>query len=533
MAHKPSPAGTLTDRVDAEIAQILQELKQGASRMTSVAYDTAWLARLAGPFPGRGFEAALNWLRRSQHKDGSWGGRILHYHDRIVCTLAAIIALRRLGIGGEDEQRIQLGEAFLWRENGRLHHDANDTIGFPILALSLVNEALEVGLDIPRDLYQDVAKIEKKLNMLGHNPQLWRYTTLIVSLEAVRNYITDSTDFIEANGSVGTSPAATVATLLNSASPDSRSLTYLQEVMEEQGDGGAPFVKPFDIFEPLWTLNHFRLSEAISPDHPEVQRILDFVWEMWSPDKGLSYSPYFHVPDLDDTAVAFVLLKWGGYPVDANVFKTYEHDQHFCCYPGELDQSLSVNIRTLAALQMDKQHPQVEAWTRKISAMLRRSDLTGYFWFDKWHMSPYYLTSTAIWSLHGVVDDLLPSRIKWIVRTQRDDGGWGYYHQSTVEETAYCLQALLFWDRYTQERVESSVIHAAANYLVQHLEADDLPPLWIGKSLYTPTNVVRSAILAALYSYREYNAGISMFSQVASKRKLKDVSKSLSQNGRH
>jgi len=31
------------------------------------------------------------------------------------------------------------------------------------------------------------------------------------------------------------------------------------------------------------------------------------------------------------------------------------------------------------------------------------------------------------------------------------------------------------------------------------------PPLWIGKSLYTPRNVVRSAVLAALYSYREHS----------------------------
>ena len=184
---------------------------------------------------------------------------------------------------------------------------------------------------------------------------------------------------------------------------------------------------------------------------------------------------------------------------------------------GELDQSLSVNIRLLAALQMDRQYQHFDTWTEKISAMLRRSDLTGYFWFDKWHISPYYLTSTAVWSLFGVVDDLLPSRIKWILQTQREDGGWGYYHQSTVEETAYCLHALLFWNQHSSERIDPTCLHSAARYLMDRYHNTHYPPLWIGKSLYTPRNVVRSAVLAALYSYREFTNAqqpVTLFSNV-------------------
>ncbi len=502
MTNRPAVNTQVNDQLDADIAQLLRSLKRDSSSMDSVAYDTSWIARLSPLYPGQGFDEALPWLRERQHGDGSWGGEILHYHDRVISTLAAMIALHTAGQGEGDARRVRQGAAFLWRENGRLHHDANDTIGFPILAFSLVSEALELGLDVPRDLYQDVVKIEKKLNMLGHNPQSWRYTTLVVSLEALRSYIPDDADFIEANGSVGTSPAATAAALLKRS--DVRSVRYLQQVVAEQADGGAPFVKPFDIFESLWTLNHLRLAEAITPNDPDVRRVLDFVWSMWSPENGLSYSPYFPVTDLDDTAVAFGLLRWGGYAVNADVFKPYEHDQHFCCYPGELDQSLSVNIRLLAALQMDRDYHQFDAWTQKISAMLRRSDLTGYFWFDKWHISPYYLTSTAIWSLYGVVDDLLPSRIKWILQTQRDDGGWGYYHRSTIEETAYCLHALLFWDQHASERIDPACLHTAAQYMMKHYHDAHYPSLWIGKSLYTPRNVVQSAVLSALYSYREY-----------------------------
>src|SRR5215207_4850918 len=167
------------DIIDTSIQEVLVSLARNTSVSSSAAYDTAWVARIARQFPGHGFESALPWLRRNQHADGSWGGEVLHYHDRIISTLSSIIALHEVGEGYEDEQRLRAGENFLWRENGRLNHDSNDTIGFPVLAVALVNEAMKLGLDVPRDLYRDVAKIEKKLNMLAHNPQAWRQTTLI------------------------------------------------------------------------------------------------------------------------------------------------------------------------------------------------------------------------------------------------------------------------------------------------------------------------------------------------------------------
>lgn len=503
----PGYERTSTDiKPDVMIEQINDLLDVlGESRLDSAPYDTAWLARLSAYVDLPEFKQALAWLRDHQYADGSWGGQALYYHDRFICTLAAIIALRVAGQGRHDAARIRHGERFIWENLGRLHIDVGDTIAFPVLVVSLIREARNLGLDVPAHVTQNVAVIEKKLNLLGSDPRRWRYTSMSFSLEAVPPYLPDqsafaSADFILENGSVGTSPAATAAHMIYTGHYSTTMLDYLQRAVAHQGDGGVPDITPAELFEIAWSLHPLWVSGAITPDHPSIRRHLQSLWAHWSPESGTSCSEYFPVPDLDDTATVFSLLRWGGYPVNADVFTYYENDSHFQCYPGEANFSLSVNIRTLAALQTEKGHPQYDGWNQKISTLLRRYDLDHLLWFDKWHISPYYLTNVAVSSLHGVLDELLPSRIQWIIKTQKADGGWGYFNGSTPEETALGLQALLFWDRHVA-RIDSDVLDAAAHYLMTHYRTTNHVPFYIGKCLYMPQHVVQATILAALYAY--------------------------------
>src|SRR5438093_4799611 len=91
--------------LDLEIDALLSRLGEG--HVDGVAYDTAWAARLAPLYPGYGFEEALEWLREHQAEDGTWGAPVIHYHDRFISTLAAIIAFRETGRESRDERRIK------------------------------------------------------------------------------------------------------------------------------------------------------------------------------------------------------------------------------------------------------------------------------------------------------------------------------------------------------------------------------------------------------------------------------------------
>ncbi|MBZ0308137.1 MAG: hypothetical protein K8I82_18875, partial [Anaerolineae bacterium] len=212
-----------------QIEELVRRLGEG--KIDSVPYDTAWIARLAPHFKGYGFEDALDWIRGHQHADGSWGSDFLHYHDRFICTLASIITLYENGEERQDAERIHQAEMYLWREMGRLRFDADDTIGFPVLVVALVDEAHRMGFDIPLNIYRNAEIIEKKLNYLGSDPTQWRYTSMSFSLEAARPYfpapdVIHGSDFMLDNGSVGASPAATAAYLLHSRMNDDSALGY-------------------------------------------------------------------------------------------------------------------------------------------------------------------------------------------------------------------------------------------------------------------------------------------------------------------
>jgi halimadienyl-diphosphate synthase len=133
---------------------------------------------------------------------------------------------------------------------------------------------------------------------------------------------------------------------------------------------------------------------------------------------------------------------------------------------------------------------------QKVLHFLREIRAGNPFWLDKWHASPYYTTGLGVIACSGLDDEIGRSAVHWIVNSQNDDGSWGYYDIPTAEETAYCLQALALW-RNSGKAVRDGALERGAVWLAEHIDPP-YPPLWIGKCLYCPVRVVRSAILSAL-----------------------------------
>lgn len=494
---------SLDEHLHIELTELLSNLGNG--RTDGVAYDTAWVARLSKKYDHEPFERSLNWLRQHQYLDGTWGAPISHYHDRYLSTLAAITALQSTGRENKDARRIKRGEDALWRIVGRLAHDDHDTIGFPVLAIKLTEEAQHLGLDVPQppvrfaDAYSK--RVEKMLNQSNRD---WRGSPLSFSLEVLRLELQKSDTIFDGNHSVAVSPSATAGYLLENE--NTAAMTYLLDSLADEGTGSARAVDPINSFETSWAINHLRYANLISPDNVDVKRVLDKLWDTYSQKGGLGYSSYNRLADVDGTAAGWAALKWAGYPVNAEIFAKYEAEEHFYGFIGETDPAVSGHVRLLVSLKMlDDDDPRKIAWIPKILRALTWFDKNNSFWTDKWHTSPYYVNATATWALHGLANELAQSRLKWILRTQNDDGGWGYFNTSTPEETAYCMEALLWWDRHV-ERIDDSLLNQAANYLTPHITDERYTPLWIGKSLYSPHYVVKAAILGAMYRYLNRDA---------------------------
>src|SRR5213593_514286 len=76
--------------------------------LSDTAYDTAWVAAAPAIEDRRTtrFPSPLQWLVEHLLPDGSWGGVIRYEHDRVLCTLAALVPLATFGRRATDRHAI-------------------------------------------------------------------------------------------------------------------------------------------------------------------------------------------------------------------------------------------------------------------------------------------------------------------------------------------------------------------------------------------------------------------------------------------
>jgi halimadienyl-diphosphate synthase len=473
----------------------------GPGHMGSTAYDTAWAARL-GELDCDLSVRSLAWLAENQLPDGSWGARApFYYHDRVICTLAAMIALGYHGRRGDDRIKMERGrnalEQIVSGATGGLRADPNGaTVGFELIAPTLAAEAEKLGLiknQGDRILGRLSKKRAKKLAYLKDN-LISRHVTMSFSAEMVgtdETHMLDAENLQECNGSVGVSPSATAYFATHIKRGDESSLNYLRNAVTT--DGGMPNVAPFDVFEIAWSLWNLGMIPGLEVT-PELKPHIEFLSRAWEPGKGVGYTTNCSIKDCDDSAITYSALLRFGIQKDLAVLLAYEEDDHFRCFDLEVDPSISANIHVLGALAqtgLNKKSLSVQT----ILSFLQKAKGSNPYWVDKWHISPYYTTAHAIIACADFAKEVVEEAVQWILQTQNIDGSWGMY-LPTAEETAYAMQALWVWNEKVA-RVPKGALQDGARWLRQHMDPP-YPPLWIGKCLYNPNLVIRSAVISAL-----------------------------------
>jgi len=481
------------------ITKLIDEI--GPGHMGRTAYDTAWAARL-GEVDWSLSSHSLAWLAENQLPDGSWGAAApMYYHDRVLCTLAAMIVLTYRGRRGQDKIQIEKGRLALERIVGGatqgLQADPNGaTVGFEMIAPTLAAEAERLGI-IKRQGDRILGRLSrqraKKLSYLKDN-MISRNVTMAFSAEMASSdgkHMLDVNNLQEANGSVGVSPSATAYFATYVKKGDEPALQYLRSVIEP--DGGMPNVAPFDIFEIAWTLWNLSFIPDLKKNG-KLQPHLDFLSKAWQPKRGVGFAAGYSVKDSDDTSLVYDALLRFGVEKDLASVLLYEEKDHFRCFDLEANPSISANIHVLGALGqagLDQRNSSVQ----KVIRFLQKAKGANPFWVDKWHSSAYYATAHAIIAGAKLAGELVQESVQWVLRSQNRDGSWGTYI-STAEETAYAMQALWFWDEHVA-RLPRNALKNGARWLKEHLDTP-YPPLWIGKCLYNPSLVIRSAVISAL-----------------------------------
>jgi halimadienyl-diphosphate synthase len=481
------------------IPKLIDEI--GPGHMSSTAYDTAWTARL-GEIDWSLSSQALSWLAEHQLPDGSWGASApMYYHDRVLCTLAAMIALSYRGRRGQDRIQIENGKLALERivsgATMGLQADPNGaTVGFEMIAPTLAAEAEKLGI-IKRQGDRILGRLSrqraKKLSFLKDH-MISRHVTIAFSAEMAGldgKHMLDIENLQEGNGSVGLSPSATAYFATYIKRGDEASLKYLRNIAK--ADGGMPNVAPFDVFEIAWSLWNLSLN----PDLVVTEKLkphLEFLSKAWEPRRGVSFATDYSVKDSDDTVITYSTLLRFGIEKDLASVLAYEEKDHFRCFDLEVNPSISANIHILDALRQAGLSRKILS-IQKILAFLRKAKGENAYWVDKWHASAYYPTAHAIMACAGFDDEMVADSVEWLLKTQNSDGSWGTYIP-TAEETAYALQALWIWNQKVA-KVPKSAFRNGSRWLQEHLDPP-YPPLWIGKCLYNPRLVIRSAVISAL-----------------------------------
>ncbi|VAI81809.1 unnamed protein product [Triticum turgidum subsp. durum] len=306
-------------------------------------YDTAWVALVPSldDSDSPQFPTTLRWILDNQLPDGSWGDAALFSaYDRVINTLACLVALTKWSLGPDKCRR---GLSFLEENVWRLAEEDLELmpIGFEIAFPSLLEVAKSLGIGFPYDdhaLQRIYANREVKLKRIPVEMMHRIPTSILHSLEGMP--VVDWQKILRLQSTDGSflySPSATAYALMQTGDP--KCFEYIDRIVKKF-NGGVPNVYPVDLFERIWAVDRLERLGISRYFKQEIKQCLDYVHRHWT-DEGIGWARNSTVIDVDDTSMAFRLLRLHGYNVSPSVFEKFEKDGEFFCFVGQSTQAVT------------------------------------------------------------------------------------------------------------------------------------------------------------------------------------------------
>nr|A0A2K9RG07.1 RecName: Full=Kolavenyl diphosphate synthase TPS5, chloroplastic; AltName: Full=Terpene synthase 5; Short=VacTPS5; Flags: Precursor [Vitex agnus-castus]AUT77124.1 kolavenyl diphosphate synthase [Vitex agnus-castus] len=379
--HQKATAETTRELVE-RIRWMLQNMDDGELSVSP--YDTAWVA-LVEDIGGSGrpqFPTSLEWISNNQYPDGSWGDRKFLFYDRILNTLACVVALKTWNMHPD---KCEKGLKFI-KENIHSLENENEEympVGFEVAFPSLIETAKKLGIEIPddspgmKDIY---AKRHLKLKKIPMDLLHKMPTSLLFSLEGMKGLDWQKLLNLRFEGSFLSSPSSTAYALQHTK--DELSLQYLLKAIKKF-NGGVPNAYPVDMFEHLWSVDRLQRLGISRYFEPEIEECMKYAYRYWT-DKGICWARNTNVQDVDDSSMGFRLLRLHSFPVTIDAFKQFEKGGEFCSIPGQSTHAITGMYNIFRASQVLFPGDHILADARKYSAKFLHQKRVNEAIVDKW-----------------------------------------------------------------------------------------------------------------------------------------------------